>query len=115
VPAPWEAAASLAAPMPIYEYKCPNGHLFEAIHGMTEPRPERCEICGEGPLQVVLHPVAVHYKGSGFYTTDYGRKSKKTAKEGSSGSDSGGSSADGGSSDSGESGSGTTEKTAAEA
>ena len=68
--------------MPIYEYKCPNGHLFEVIHGMTEPAPEACEVCGEGPLQRVLHPVAVHYKGSGFYSTDYGRRSKQPAKEG---------------------------------
>jgi putative FmdB family regulatory protein len=71
--------------MPIYEYKCPNGHLFEVFHGMTEPSPEECEVCGAGPLQRVLHPVAVHYKGSGFYTTDYGRGSKKTtAKDGGS-------------------------------
>jgi putative FmdB family regulatory protein len=71
--------------MPIYEYKCPNGHLFEVFHGMTEPGPEGCEVCGASPLQVVLHPVAVHYKGSGFYSTDYGRKGKKPpGKEGSS-------------------------------
>jgi putative FmdB family regulatory protein len=63
--------------MPIYEYKCPNGHLFEVFHGMTEPSPAVCEVCGEGPLQRVLHPVAVHYKGSGFYSTDYGRGSAK--------------------------------------
>jgi putative FmdB family regulatory protein len=49
--------------MPIYEYKCPNGHLFEVFHGMTEPSPEACEVCGASPLQRVLHPVAVHYKG----------------------------------------------------
>jgi putative FmdB family regulatory protein len=83
--------------MPIYEYKCPNGHLFEVFHGMTEPGPEGCEVCGAAPLQVVLHPVAVHYKGSGFYSTDYGRKGKKPVKEGSS-SDS--SSSDSSSSDS---------------
>ena len=82
--------------MPIYEYKCPNGHLFEVFHGMTEPGPEVCEICGAAPLQIVLHPVAVHYKGSGFYSTDYGRKSKQPSKDGGSG-DSGSSSGDGGS------------------
>jgi len=75
--------------VPLYEYKCPNGHLFEVFHGMTEDGPEGCEVCGEGPLQVVLHPVAVHYKGSGFYSTDYGRKSKPPAKDGGS-SDGGG-------------------------
>ncbi|MGH3001848.1 MAG: FmdB family zinc ribbon protein [Gaiellaceae bacterium] len=69
--------------MPIYEYKCPDGHLFEVFHGMTEPGPETCEVCGKGPLQRVLHPVAVHYKGSGFYSTDYGRKSKHPKDGGS--------------------------------
>ena len=83
--------------MPIYEYKCPNAHLFEVFHGMTEPSPEACEVCGEGPLVRVLHPVAVHYKGSGFYSTDYGKGSRK--KDGA-GSDGGGSSSDGGGSDS---------------
>ena len=67
--------------MPLYEYKCPNGHLFEVIHGMTEPSPETCEVCGASPLQRVLHPVAVHYKGSGFYSTDYGRKKKTSGKD----------------------------------
>jgi putative FmdB family regulatory protein len=100
--------------MPIYEYKCPNGHLFEVFHGMNEPAPTVCEVCGEGPLVRVLHPVAVHYKGSGFYTTDYGRKSKATVKE-SAGSDS--ASSDGGSgSGSGSSETGSSEqKKAAEA
>jgi putative FmdB family regulatory protein len=73
--------------MPIYEYKCPKGHLFEVFHGMTEAGPTACEVCGEGPLQVVLHPVAVHYKGSGFYSTDYGRKSKQPTKDGGGSSD----------------------------
>jgi putative FmdB family regulatory protein len=88
--------------VPIYEYKCPNGHLFETFHGMMEPSPEVCEVCGAGPLQRVLHPVAVHYKGSGFYSTDYGRKSKKPAKDG--GSEGSGSSDGGGSGDSSGSG-----------
>ncbi len=74
--------------MPIYEYKCPNGHLFEVFHGMNDPAPAACEVCGAGPVERVLHPVAVHFKGSGFYTTDYGRGSRKkeTAKEGASSS-----------------------------
>ena len=96
--------------MPIYEYKCPNGHLFEVFHGMTEEGPTACAVCGEGPLQRVLHPVAVHYKGSGFYSTDYGRRSKQPSKDGSSGdssatqtSESGSSSSSGGDSSGGES------------
>ena len=88
--------------MPIYEYKCPNGHLLEVFHGMNEPGPGACEVCGASPLVRVLHPVAVHYKGSGFYSTDYGRGSRKAAKDsgGDSSSDSGSSSADSGSSSS---------------
>ena len=80
--------------MPIYEYKCPNGHLLEVFHGMNEPGPERCEVCGAAPLVRVLHPVAVHYKGSGFYSTDYGKgKQAKTKEEsGAPKPDSGGSS-----------------------
>jgi putative FmdB family regulatory protein len=107
--------------MPIYEYKCPNGHLFEVFHGMTEPGPEVCEVCGASPLQTVLHPVAVHYKGSGFYSTDYGRKGKKPVKEGasaessSSDSSSGSDSASSSSSSSSESSGGSdTKKKAAE-
>ena len=99
--------------MPIYEYKCPNGHLVEVIHGMTEDGPSVCEVCGEAPLQRVLHPVAVHYKGSGFYSTDYGRKKKAAAKEGSGSSDSTSSDSSGsGSSSSDSSGGGETKKAA---
>ena len=75
--------------MPIYEYKCPNGHLLEVLHGMNEPGPTACEICEASPLVRVLHPVAVHYKGSGFYSTDYGRGGSRAKKESG---DSGGSS-----------------------
>ena len=76
--------------MPIYEYKCPNGHLLEVFHGMNEPGPSKCEVCGASPLERVLHPVAVHYKGSGFYSTDYGR-GRKSAKDSGSSDSSGGS------------------------
>lgn len=66
--------------MPIYEYRCPNGHTFELFQKMTDPPAETCTICGEGPVEKLLFPVAVHFKGSGFYSTDYGR-GKKKAKE----------------------------------
>ena len=84
--------------MPIYEYKCPNGHLVEVFHSMSAPSPEVCEVCGEGPLVRVLHPVAVHYKGSGFYSTDYGRGSRK--RDGGSKDGDSSSSSDGGASSS---------------
>jgi putative FmdB family regulatory protein len=67
--------------VPIYEYKCPQGHLFELFQRMGDPAPEKCEICGEGPVERVLYPVAVHFKGSGFYSTDYGRGSRKREGE----------------------------------
>jgi putative FmdB family regulatory protein len=60
--------------VPIYEYRCPNGHLFERFQSMTAPAPEKCDVCGAAPVEIVLYPVAVHYKGSGFYSTDYGKK-----------------------------------------
>ena len=66
--------------MPIYEYRCPNGHLFELFQRMDEPPATACEVCGEGPVTKVLHPVPVFFKGSGFYSTDYGRGKRK--KEG---------------------------------
>jgi putative FmdB family regulatory protein len=61
--------------MPIYEYRCPNGHTFELFQRMTDPPPSECQICGASPLEKVLYPAAIHFKGSGFYTTDYGRGS----------------------------------------
>ena len=67
--------------MPIYEYRCPNGHTFEVFQRMTDPPAETCATCGAGPVEKLLFPVAVHFKGSGFYSTDYGRGKKKT-KEG---------------------------------
>jgi putative FmdB family regulatory protein len=75
--------------VPIYEYRCPNGHVFERFQRMSDPPPDVCEVCGEGPVEVVLYPVAVHFKGSGFYTTDYGRGAKKkdASKDGGEKSD----------------------------
>jgi putative FmdB family regulatory protein len=92
--------------MPIYEYKCPNGHLLEVFHGMSESGPTTCEVCGASPLVRVLHPVAVHYKGSGFYSTDYGRGSRKGSKD-SGGDSSSSDSGSGSGSSSSESGSGS--------
>lgn len=90
--------------MPFYEYKCPNGHLFEVFHSMSEPGPQACEVCNASPLERVLYPVAVHYKGSGFYSTDYGRGGRKSKDSGSSDSGGGSSDSGGGKSESGSSG-----------
>ena len=51
---------------------------------MTAPAPETCDECGASPVELVLYPVAIHYKGSGFYTTDYG-KGKAAKKDGDGG------------------------------
>ena len=59
--------------MPIYEYKCANGHVFDVIQKMSDDSLDTCQEC-DAPAERVLHPVAVHFKGSGFYNTDYGRK-----------------------------------------
>jgi len=72
--------------MPIYEYRCENGHLFEVMQKITEDPVTVCETCGAA-VQRVFHPIAVHFKGSGFYNTDYGtarrkRETEKSAKEG---------------------------------
>jgi putative FmdB family regulatory protein len=74
--------------MPIYEYRCERGHTFEVMQRMTDDPLTSCSTC-EAPVQRVFHPVAVHFKGSGFYNTDYGRKKSGSSNtEGSSSSDS---------------------------
>jgi putative FmdB family regulatory protein len=68
--------------MPIYEYRCPNGHEFEVFQSMSDDPIEVCQECG-APVERVFRPVAVHFKGSGFYTTDYARKTKAGSSDGS--------------------------------
>jgi putative FmdB family regulatory protein len=98
--------------MPIYEYKCENGHVFDVIQKMSDEALTECQECG-APAQRVLHPVAVHFKGSGFYNTDYGRKkgggNGGTGSEGSGESKSSDSGSSGGSEGSGKSESGKSE------
>jgi putative FmdB family regulatory protein len=101
--------------MPIYEYRCDNGHTFEVMQKMTDDPVSVCSNC-EAPVQRVFHPVAVHFKGKGFYNTDYGtkRRQRELERSGKSGSDSSDSSSasssssessgSGGSGDSGDSG-----------
>jgi putative FmdB family regulatory protein len=77
--------------MPIYEYKCKKGHVFEVMQSFSDDSLTECEVCG-APVQKVFHPVAVHFKGSGFYNTDYGTKRRaregKDGKEGKEGKES---------------------------
>jgi putative FmdB family regulatory protein len=65
--------------MPIYEYRCQNDHRFEVLQKFADEPVSECEVCG-APATRVLHPVAIHFKGSGFYSTDYGR-GKKAASD----------------------------------
>lgn len=73
--------------MPIYEYKCDNGHTFEAMQSMSEDALDTCDVCG-APARRVLHAPAVHFKGSGFYTTDYARKGAGAKSSNGSGGES---------------------------
>lgn len=113
------AAAIIPQRVPIYEYKCENGHVFDVMQKMSDEPLTECVECG-APAVRVLHSPAVHFKGSGFYNTDYGKKKKGAAApssgEGSSdskSSDSGG--GDSGSGSSSDSGSKSESKAAASA
>jgi putative FmdB family regulatory protein len=59
--------------VPIYEYKCDNDHVFDVIQKMSDEPLTECQECGASAVRV-LHSPAVHFKGSGFYNTDYGKK-----------------------------------------
>jgi putative FmdB family regulatory protein len=90
--------------MPIYEYRCEQGHTFEVMQRMSDDPVQTCETCA-APVARVFHPVAVHFKGSGFYNTDYGTRKRareqssdsgksETSSESKSSSDSGSSGSD---------------------
>src|SRR5256885_109251 len=72
--------------MPIYEYRCEKGHTFEVLQRMSDDPVEKCEVCG-APVHRVFHPVAVHFKGSGFYNTDYGKQKRAAASADGASSD----------------------------
>ena len=66
--------------MPVYEYRCQNGHSFEVLQRMSDDPVTDCTVCG-APVQRVMHAPAIHFKGSGFYNTDYGRRNRGTSSE----------------------------------
>jgi putative FmdB family regulatory protein len=80
--------------MPTYEYRCTKGHTFDAFQSISDDPLTKCEVCGR-PVVRVLHSPAVHFKGSGFYNTDYGTKKRQREQKASTDS---GSSSDGASS-----------------
>ena len=88
--------------MPIYEYRCTKGHVFDRMQRFSDDPLSKCEVCGAS-AQRVMHAPAVHFKGSGFYNTDYGTKKRaremKESKEGVSASSKSESSSDSSSSD----------------
>ena len=61
--------------MPVYEYRCENGHEFEVLQRMNDPAAAECTTCG-APVQRIFRPPAIHFKGSGFYNTDYGKRKR---------------------------------------
>lgn len=83
--------------MPTYEYRCENGHEFEVFRKMSDDPETACLECG-APVERVYRPIAVHYKGSGFYTTDYAGKGKEdgTKDDSASSGEGGGESKDDG-------------------
>jgi putative FmdB family regulatory protein len=69
--------------MPIYEYRCTKGHTFETLQSMSDAPLTKCEVCG-APVQRVMHSPAVHFKGSGFYNTDYGTRNRQREQKANS-------------------------------
>ncbi len=86
--------------MPIYEYRCEQGHTFEVMQRIADDPVTACATC-EAPVTRVFHPIAVHFKGSGFYNTDYGTRNRAREKEGAEAAAQGSSGAEGKTSESG--------------
>lgn len=89
--------------MPTYEYRCVScEHQFERFQRMSDDPVTECEVCGQA-VKRLLFPVAIHFKGSGFYSTDYGKNTKSSVSNSS-----------GGNGSSSESGSGSSASSASE-
>jgi putative FmdB family regulatory protein len=73
--------------MPLYEYECESCHRrFERIQKFSDPPIETCPVCGKGPVKKLLSSPAIQFKGSGWYITDYAKKSSgDTGSAGSTG------------------------------
>ena len=97
--------------MPLYEYQCDAcHHRFERIQKFSDPLVDLCPHCGKGPVRKLLSSPAIQFKGSGWYVTDYARKSAES-KDGKPAADS----KDGGAGKSGESSSSPAESSASPA
>jgi putative FmdB family regulatory protein len=73
--------------VPIYEYRCEQGHQFEVMQRMTDEPLASCDVCS-APVRRVFHPVAIHFKGSGFHNTDYGTRKRQREQQSDSNSES---------------------------
>jgi putative FmdB family regulatory protein len=62
--------------VPIYEYRCEQGHQFEVMQRMSDEAVSSCNECS-APVRRVFNPVAIHFKGSGFHNTDYGTRKRQ--------------------------------------
>jgi putative FmdB family regulatory protein len=98
----------MPSPVPIYEYKCENGHVFDVMQKMADEALSSCVECG-APCARVLTAPAVHFKGSGFYNTDYGKRKGGGNGAGSEGGGEGGAGESGGSGESKSSDSGSSD------
>jgi putative FmdB family regulatory protein len=67
--------------LPLYEYECPEHGRFELVRKFSDPPLTKCPQCGK-PVQKVLSAPAIQFKGSGWYVTDYARKSGGESKDG---------------------------------
>ena len=66
--------------MPLYQYECSVcGHRFELIQRFADPPASACVACGKGPVHKLLSAPAVHFKGTGWYVTDYAKKTGASA------------------------------------
>jgi putative FmdB family regulatory protein len=74
--------------MPMYEYRCTKGHTFEVSQPINDDPLTKCQVCGS-PVARVLHSPAVHFKGSGFYNTDYGTRNRQREQKSSNDTSSG--------------------------
>jgi putative FmdB family regulatory protein len=66
--------------MPTYEYRCPNGHEFELFQRMSDKPGARCPTCRSAAERRISGGAGLHFKGSGFYITDYGKDGKGPRK-----------------------------------
>lgn len=70
--------------MPLYDYKCANGHVFEELQSWSSDPVADCNECGEPAKRQMSVPMVL-YKGSGFYTTDYARNGSSNGSGGGNG------------------------------